>query len=49
VQRFVEAIVGVRFRDRCPEEFTALKRHVERRNVIARRGEQVGTEDARAR
>jgi hypothetical protein len=48
VQRFVEAIVGVRFRDRCPDEFTALKRHVERRNAIAHRGEQVSAEDARA-
>jgi hypothetical protein len=48
VQRFVEAIVGVRFRDGCPDEFTALKRHAERRNAIAHRGEQVSAEDARA-
>lgn len=48
VQRFVETIVGVRFRDRCPDQFTALKRHVERRNAVAHRGEQVSAEDARA-
>jgi hypothetical protein len=48
VQRFVETIVGVRFRDRSREDFAALKSHVERRNGIAHRREQVGAEDARA-
>lgn len=48
VQRFVEGLVGVRLRDRCSSEFTALKAHVERRNAIAHRGEEVDAEDARA-
>lgn len=46
--RFVETLLGVRFRDHCREEFAALNAHVRRRNAIAHRGEQVTRQDAQA-
>lgn len=48
VQPFVERLVGVHFRDHCPDEFASLRAHVKRRNAIAHRGEQVAREDAEA-
>lgn len=43
---FVEALIGVRFRDHNPEALADLRAHVTRRNGVAHRGEQVSKEDA---
>jgi hypothetical protein len=48
VQTFFERLVGARMRDGNAETMAALRAHVERRNHIAHRGEQVNREDARA-
>jgi hypothetical protein len=48
VQTFFERLVGVRMRDEHAQVMAALRAHVERRNRIAHRGEQVSREDARA-
>lgn len=48
VQAFFERLVRARLRDEQPETMVALREHVERRNRIAHRGEQVSSEEARA-
>ncbi len=48
VQTFFERLVGVRLRDKYQDEMAALRAHVERRNGIAHRGEQVSRENAKA-
>jgi hypothetical protein len=48
VQTFVERLLGVRLQDEDPDAMTALRAHVERRNRIAHRGEQVTRKDGRA-
>jgi hypothetical protein len=45
-QKFFEQLVGVRFKDHCPQELAAVRAHVERRNGIAHRGEEVTREEA---
>ena len=48
VRKFFERLVHVRMRDENPEAMDALREHVERRNGIAHRGEQVDGDAARA-
>jgi hypothetical protein len=45
---FVEALIGVSFRDHCPEALVELRAHVTRRNGVAHRGERVTKDDAQA-
>ena len=48
VQTFFERLVGERLRDANAGAMAALRAHVELRNRVAHRGEQVGEEAARA-
>jgi hypothetical protein len=48
VQTFFERLVAVRLREDHGEVMAALRAHVERRNRIAHRGEQVSRDDASA-
>jgi hypothetical protein len=48
VQTFVERLIDEKLRDADAAAMAALRAHVERRNRVAHRGEQVSEEDARA-
>lgn len=48
VQTFFERLIDEKLRDANPDALAALRAHVERRNRVAHRGEQVSEQDARA-